>query len=124
KAEPLLPVDAVYFVDDTVDVVIELGASFLDLAMESDQLVGRAAEPGQRIGLEAAGLEPFDHAGLGVCRHFAYFAPGIGEEAERTRRRDLGILLAQRARRGVARVGANLAAGRLLPLVQFEKGVL
>ena len=33
----------------------------------------------------------------------------------------VGILLTQRARRRVARVGENLAAGRLLSFVQFEK---
>src|SRR4029078_5143034 len=39
KPQPLLPVDAVDFVDATVNVVIELGAALLDLAMEGDQFV-------------------------------------------------------------------------------------
>ncbi len=85
EAEPLLPVDAVDLVDDAVDVVVELGALLLDLAMERDQLLDRMAELGQRIGREAAALEPADHAGLGIFRHRAHLAPGIGEEAERTR---------------------------------------
>src|SRR6185437_2678495 len=38
EAEPLLPVDAIDLVDDAVDVVVELGALFLDLAMERDKL--------------------------------------------------------------------------------------
>ena len=42
-------------------------------------------------------------------------APGIGEEAQRPRRRDLGIELAQRAGGGVARIGVGLLAGRVLP---------
>ena len=88
EAEPLLPVEAVDLVDDAVDVVVEAGALRLDLAVEFQQRVDRAAHLGQRIGLEAAGLEPFDHAGLRVGRHVAHLAPGIGEEAERPRRRD------------------------------------
>ncbi len=36
EAEPLLPVEAVDLVDDAVDVVVELGALLLDLAMEGD----------------------------------------------------------------------------------------
>ena len=65
EAEPLLPVEPVDLVDDAVDVVVELGALLLDLAVERDQLLDRVAEFGQRIGLEAAALEPGDHAGLG-----------------------------------------------------------
>ena len=71
---------------------------------------------------EAAGREPLDHAGLGRRRHLADLAPAIGEEAERTRRRDRRVELAQRARRRVARVGEDLPAGRLLPLVEREEG--
>ena len=124
EAEPLLPVEAVDLVDDAVDVVVELGALFLDLAMKRDQLLDRMAELGQRIGLEAAALEPADHAGLGIRRHRAHLAPGIGEEAERTRGGDGGILLAQRARRRIARIGEDGVAGGLLPLVEREKGLL
>src|SRR5262249_43422848 len=39
EAESLLPVDAVDLVDDAVDVVVEPGAAFLDLAVEGDQLL-------------------------------------------------------------------------------------
>ena len=85
EAEALLPVDPVDLVDDAVDVVVEPGALLLDLAMKRDQLLDRVAELGQRIGLEAAALEPADHAGLGVRRHRAHLAPGVGEKAERTR---------------------------------------
>src|SRR5438552_3600648 len=83
EAEALLPVDAVDLVDDAVDVVIEFGALFLDLAMKRDQMLDGVAELGQRIGLEAAALEPVDHAGLRALRHCTHFTPGIGEEAER-----------------------------------------
>ena len=54
EAEPLLPVESVDFVDDAVDVVVEAGAPRLDLAVELQQLLDRAAHLGQRVGLEAA----------------------------------------------------------------------
>ena len=48
----------------------------------------------------------------------------IGEEAERPRRGDRGVLLPQRAGRGVARIGEHLPAGFGLALVEREEGVL
>ncbi len=124
EAEAFLPVDAVDLVDDAVDVVIEPGALFLDLAVKRDQLLHRVADFRQRIGLEAAALEPADHAGLGVLRHRGHLSPGIGEEAERTRGGDGRILLAQRARRRIARIGERGFSGLNLPLVEREKRLL
>ena len=51
----------------------------------------------------------------------AELAPAVGEEAQRPRRGNRGILLAKRARRGVARIRENLSARRLLPLVKAAK---
>ena len=82
------------------------------------------ANLGQRIGLEAAGGEPFDHAALAVGRHVAHFAPGVGEETERARGGDGGVLLAQRAGGGIARIDVELTARRFLALVQFKKRLL
>ena len=65
--------------------------------------------------------QPLHHAGLRVRRHLAHLAPRIGEEAQRPRRRDAGVLLAQRAGRGVARIDVELLARRLLPLVEREE---
>ena len=124
ETQALLPVKAVDLVDYSVDVVVEPGALFLDLAMERDQLLDGMAQPGQRIGPEPAAFEPFDHAGLGDFRHRAHLAPGIGEEAERPRRGDAGVLLAQRARRRIARVGEDGAAFGLLPLVERKESLL
>ena len=124
ETEALLPVETVDLVDHAVDIVIELGALLFYFAMESDQLLHRMTNLGQRIGLEAAVLEPADHAGLGVGRHLAHLPPGIGEEAERPRGGDGRILLPQRARRRIARIGKDGIAGGLLPLVEREEGVL
>jgi hypothetical protein len=40
KSQALLPVDAVNFVDHTVDIIIETGAALFDLAMEGDEVFG------------------------------------------------------------------------------------
>src|SRR6202011_5033616 len=81
EAEPLLPVDALELVVDTVDVVVELGALGLDIAMERQQGLDRPADLHQRIGGKAAAREAFEHAGLSIGRHFAYLAPPAGKKA-------------------------------------------
>src|ERR1035437_10400234 len=95
QAEALLPVETVDLVDGPVYVVVEMRALLLDPAMKGDQSLDRVTKPGQRVGLEAAALEPADHCGLGIRRHLGHLSPGVGEEAERTRSGDAGILLAQ-----------------------------
>src|SRR5580692_10149634 len=50
KAKTFLPIEPIDLVDDAVDVVVEPGALFLDLAMKRDQLLDRVTDPGQRIG--------------------------------------------------------------------------
>src|SRR6202022_138553 len=69
EAEALLPVETVDLVDDAADVVVAPAPLLRDLAMKSDQLLDRVAQLGQRVGLEAAPLEPADHAGLRGFRH-------------------------------------------------------
>ena len=54
-------------------------------------------------------------------RHLAHLAPGVGEEVQRARRGDLGVLLAQRARRGIARIGEHRLAGLGLALVERQE---
>src|SRR6478736_1490659 len=121
EAEAFLPVEAVDLVDDAVDVVIEFGARFLDLAVKCDQLFDRVTELGQRVGLEAATLEPAYHAGLRILRHRTHLTPGIGKETERPRSGDAGVFLAQRTGRGIARIGEDSIARGLLAFVEREK---
>src|SRR6202035_2120621 len=54
----------------------------------------------------------------------AHLAPGVAEEAERPRRRDCGILLAQRARRRVAWIDKNRVPRCGLSLVELEEAGL
>jgi hypothetical protein len=93
EAEPLLPVDAIDLVDDAVDVVVEFARCSSIFLVEGEQLLDGVTQLGQRIGFEAAALEPVDHAALRILRHRAHLAPGIGEEAERARRGDGRVLL-------------------------------
>ena len=80
EAEAPLPVEPVHLVDDAVDVVIEPGALELDVMMEGEQLLGGAAEPAQRVGGQAALLEPLQHAPLRIGGHLAHLTPGVGEK--------------------------------------------
>ena len=125
EAEALLPVEPVDLVDDAVDVVVERGAL---LPRSRDETASSSSTDRhilrQRIGLEAARRKPFDHAGLGLGRHRAHLAPGIGEEAERPRRGDRRVDLPQRAGRGVARIGEHLLAGLRLLALSARKSAL
>ena len=76
------------------------------------------AAPGQRVGGQAERGQPLDRAHLRVGERLGQRTPGVGEEAQRARGGDRGVELAQRARRGVARVGEGPRAGRLLPGVE------
>ena len=124
EAQPRLPVEPVDLVDDAVDVVAERGALCRHLAMEGQHLLGRLAHAHQRIERQAPLLEALVDAGLGVGRQRARRPPAVGEEAQRPARGDGGIELAQRAGRGVPRVGEDLGAGRrLLGVELLEIGV-
>ena len=70
-----------------------------------------------------ASLEPLDHAGLARGRQLV-ICPAVGEKAERARRRHARVLLAQRAGRGIARIGEDLLARRFLALVQARNSDL
>ena len=84
----MLPIEAINLINDAVDVVIERCALCLDLVMEREHRIDRVADLHQRVGLEAAGGKPFDHAGLSLRGQLAHFSPAVGKEAERSRSRD------------------------------------
>ena len=87
--------------------------------MEGQHLVEARDAAHQRVDLESPAPERRHHLGLRAARQRAHLAPGVGEEAQRTRRRDRGIELAQRTRGGVARIGEDLVAGRRLARVDL-----
>ncbi len=124
EAKAILPVETVDLVDHAVDVVAERGAVIADLAIEFQDIVDALAQLGARIDDKAGPVHPLQHAGLRIGRPLAHLAPGIGEEFQRPRRGDRDILLAQRARRRIARIGEHRVVGLGLPPVQLEKILL
>ena len=94
ETEALLPIDAVDLVDDAVDVVGQRRPFDAHLAIELAHLFGRAAELGQRVDLEAPLLQQLEILGVRLPRARLGLAPGIGEEAQRPARGDVGIELA------------------------------
>ncbi len=118
EAEPLLPVEAVDFEDDAVDVVVQPGAPVGELVVEGEHLALVAAEPGERIDREPERLEPVEERAVGIAQGLGELARRIGEEAQRPRGGDSGIELAQRAGGGVAWIGEDLGVRPALTRVE------
>jgi hypothetical protein len=105
ESEPLLPVEPVELVDDPVDVVAECRALRFDVAIHREHVVDRFIAFEQRRHRGAPAFDLLHHIILGVGGKRADLAPAVREEAQRARCGDARILLAQRTRGGVARVG-------------------
>ena len=118
EAEPLLQGEVVDLVDDAVDVVAEIGAARLDGAVMLQHLLGGAAELRQRIDRQAEALHRVHRSKLCRGDGLADLPPGVSEKSERARGGDARVELAQRPRRGVARVGEHRLAGLRLPAVE------
>ncbi len=120
-AQPLLPVQPLDFVDDAIDVVGQIGADALDLAIMRKHLLNVVAALQQVANGKAEGFDLLHREQLHCRERFAHFPPAMREEAQRASGRDRRVFLAQRASGSVARVGEDLAARRLLPSVQRLK---
>ena len=120
-AEPLLPVQSLDFVDDAIDVVGQIGADALDLAIMREHLLNVVAALQQVAHGKAEGFDLLHREQLHRRERFAHFPPAMREEAQRASGRDRRVFLAQRASGSVARVGEDLAARRLLPRIQRLK---
>src|SRR6185436_17606149 len=111
-AQPALEIQAVDLVYHAVDIVIERGAALLRIDIGGKQLLRRGAEFHQRVDGKAPAPERLDDAELRVRRQGRSLAPSVGEKFERAARCNVWIELAQRSRRGIARVREHLAARR------------
>ena len=124
ETQPLLKRKIVDLVDHAVDVVAEGRALGFDRAVVRQHLLGRLAEPGQRVGRQTEAAHRLDRAELRRREGFADLAPGVGEEGKRPRRGDARIELAQRAGGEIARVGVDrLPRLGLARVERFEIGV-
>ncbi len=121
KAQPLLPVQPVDLVDHAVDIIRQLCALALDAGIMRQRPFRPINAHQQRRHWHAPCRNRRKNAGLGIGWQRAHLTPAMREEAQRTRRSDLGILLPQRPRRRIARVGEYLAALRLLLGIQRGK---
>src|SRR6185312_9265515 len=113
EAEPLLEIEIVDLVDDTVDIVRQGGALLGDGAVEGEHLLDAVAQPRQRIDRQAPSAKALDRLGVRLRHRRARLAPGIGEELERAPGGDRRIELAQRAGGAAARIGEDWLAGLL-----------
>ena len=122
-AQARLPVQPVRLVDDAVDIIGQGRAFGLHPIVQRYRFIDRAAEGGKAIDAEAPALEPLEKiplcladigGGAAVLEH----APGIGEEAQLSLRRNRRVELAQRTGRGIARVGIERQSGRIPAGVQ------
>src|SRR5205814_2045088 len=86
-----------------------------------ERLIDAMAQARTRIDREPPFAKPRQRLLVRACERRARLAPGIGEEFERSARGDRRVELAQRAGRGVARIGENRLAGRRPFLVQRKE---
>ena len=118
ETEPFLQVQPVDLVDHAVDVERQVGAGLLDRAIVREHRGEIVAADEQFTDRNAEALDPLHRLELAVGQRLRNLAPAVGEEAQRSRRRDARVLLAQRPGGGVARIGEDLASRRFLPLVE------
>jgi len=118
KAQPLLPVEAVHFVDDAINVIAERGATLDHVAIGVEQTVDTVMSLEQVIDLEPPLPQRFDSVCLRVGKGRRVFTPGIGEEFKRPLSGHGRVLLTQAARGCIARVHVSLAPGRVLGGIQ------
>ena len=119
KAQPLLVVEPVDLVDHAIDFIGQVGARGSDgFVMREDR--GGIVEPReQRRDGDAPALDHADHFFLRFARHIGGRAPAMRPELERALRGDFGVLLAQRSRGGIARIGKLADLGRVEFLALF-----
>src|SRR5262249_35823089 len=124
EAQTPLPGEAVYLVDDAVDVVRQLGAVLAELGIGFQHRLNRAANVRALIDRESPALELFEELPLRLPAFALERAPGVSVKTQWACGRNGGIELAQGACGGVARVGEDLGVLLGLRLVEGRKVLL
>ncbi len=105
KAQPLLPIEPVDLVDHPIDVERKVSARSFNAPIMCNQGVERI-DAGQHVRHRQAPARNCLHdAKLRLGRKTARLAPTMRKESQRAAGGDGGVLLPQRSRRSVARVG-------------------
>ena len=110
KAQPLLPVEPVDLVDDTINIIAKARPLALEIPVGSDQSIDTFGPRHQRVHIESPLRKEGDGIGLGFGKGRARGGPCIGEELQRARLGDLDVELAQATCGRIARIGKHFAA--------------
>ena len=122
RAEVALLIDAVDLDDDAVDLPIDRVTLILPMPEEGLDVGDRAPALGRRRDRQARLGRPLEEVEVRVERHALGRAERVHPQAQRPRGGHLRVLLAERPRGGVPRVGERALLRRAEPLVQlFER---
>ena len=124
KAQIELLLEAVHLYDHAVDVVVQVAAMLERLGAELVDLGRRGATSHVGVDAKAGATQPIEKLALAVDVQRVGIGDGIDKGGKIAARRDLGILLAQAAGGGVARVGEGVAPLGIGLVVQAHKAAL
>ena len=124
KAQVELLLEAVDLYDHAVDVVVQVTAMLEGLGTELVDLGRRGAACHVGVDAKAGTAQPVQKLTLAVDVQRIGIGNGVDKGSQVAARRDLGVLLAQAAGGGVARVGEGVAALGIGLVVQTHKAAL
>ena len=124
KAQVELLLEAVDLYDYAVDVVVQVTAVLEGLGAELVDLGRRGAAGHVGVDAKAGAAQPVEKFALAVDVQRIGIGNGVDKGSQVAARRDLGVLLAQAAGGGVARVGKGVAALGIGLVVQTHKAAL
>ena len=124
KAQVKLLLKAVDLYDHAVDVVVQVAAMLERLSAELVNFGRRGATGHVGVDAKAGATQPVEELALAVDVQRVGIGNGVDKGGQVAARRDLGILLAQAAGGGVARVGKGVAALGIGLFIQAYKAAL
>ena len=124
KAQVELLLEAVNLYDHAVDVVVQVTAMLEGLGAELVDLGRRGTTSHVRVDAKAGATQPIEELALAVDVQRVGIGDGVDKGGKIAARRNLGILLAQAAGGGVARVGEGVASLGIGLFIQTNKAAL
>ena len=124
KTQVELLLKAVNLYDHAVDVVVQVTAMFERLGTKLVDLGGCSTASHVGVDAKAGATQPIEELALAVDVQRVGIGDGIDKGSEIAARRDLGVLLAQAAGGGVARVGEGVATLGIGLFIQTNKAAL
>ena len=124
KAQVELLLEAIDLYDHAIDVIVQVTAMFERLGTELVDFGRRGATGHVGVDAKAGAAQPVEELALAVNVQRIGIGDGIDKGGQVAARRDLGVLLAQAAGGGVARVGEGVAPLGIGLVVQTHKAAL